>query len=115
LAVGLITLQLFTLGHLTLEQHTVSASGAVVEVHGSGSLHGHEDRSWCEREAADDQGWPDAPCQGKPLSLREAEPRQSACPRRFEVTTLVGPRTPVQVVVAVWLWAPKASPPATHA
>jgi len=115
LAVGLVTLQLITLGHLTLEQHTVSASGAIVEVHGSDSLHGHEDRSWCVREAADDHRWPDSPCQGKPLSLRAVEARTSTAAPRFEVNALVGPRTPVPSVIAVWLWAPKASPPAPHA
>lgn len=114
-ALGLIALQLFLVGHMALEQHTLSVSGAVVEVHGSFELHGHEDRSLCEREATDDAGWPDVPCQGTPEALRLVDQRSPLAPVLVQLTSLVGPQRPGQHLVAVWLVAPKASPPAARA
>ena len=114
-ALGMVALQLFLVGHMALEQHTLSVSGAVVEVHDSFQLHGHEDRSLCERDAADDAGWPDVPCQGTPELLRLVEQRSAVAPVLVHLTSLVCAQSPEQHVVPVWLTAPKASPPASHA
>lgn len=114
-ALGMVALQLFLVGHMALEQHTLSVSGAVVEVHDSFELHGHEDRSLCERDAADDAGWPDVPCQGTPEALRLVDGRLPVGPVAVHLTSLVRAQTPVHHVVAVWLVAPKASPPAPRA
>lgn len=114
-ALGLVALQLFLVGHMALEQHTLSVSGAVIEVHDSFELHGHEDRSLCERDAADDAGWPDVPCQGTPEVLRLVDGRSSVAPVPVHLTSLVRAQLPVPHGVAVWLVAPKASPPAPRA
>ena len=100
---------------MALEQHTLSVSGAVVEVHDSFQLHGHEDRSLCERDAADDAGWPDVPCQGTPEALRLVTQRLPVAPVLAHLTSLVRAQTPEHHVIAVWLVAPKASPPASRA
>lgn len=114
-ALGMVALQLFLVGHMALEQHTLSVSGAVVEVHDSFELHGHADRSLCERDAADDGGWPDVPCQGTPEALRLIDGRSPVGAVPVHLTSLVRAQTPVHHVVAVWLVAPKASPPAPRA
>ncbi len=114
-ALGMVALQLFLLGHMALEQHTLSVSGAVVEVHDSFQLHGHEDRSLCEREAADDAGRPDVPCQGTPEALRLVDQRSPVGPVLVHLTSLVRAQSPEHHLAAVWLMAPKASPPAQRA
>jgi hypothetical protein len=116
-ALGMIALQLFLLGHLALERHTLSVNGAVIEVHdGSAELHGHEDRSLCEGEATDDGGWPDVPCQGASEALRRVIQRWPYAITVVELTTSpVCEQTPNHHHVAVWRVAPKASPPAPQA
>jgi hypothetical protein len=115
-ALGMVTLQLFLVGHMALEQHTLSVSGAVIEVHdNSFELHGHEDRSLCERDAADDASWPDVPCQGTPEALRLISQGTAAAPMVVQLTSLVREQTPVHHPIAVWLMAPKASPPVPRA
>ena len=114
-ALGLVALQLFLVGHMALEQHTLSMSGAVIEVHDSFELHGHEDRSLCERDAADGAGWPDVPCQGTPEVLRLVDGRSPDGPVAVPLTSRLRAQAPVHHVVAVWLVAPKASPPAPRA
>jgi hypothetical protein len=104
------------LGHMGLEQHTLSVDGAVVEVHdGSVGLHGHEDRSVCEREAGEHSGWSDALCQGTPEALRLIDQHAPVVPVPVHLTSLVREQTPQHHLVAVWLMAPKASPPASQA
>ncbi len=114
-ALGMVALQLFLVGHMALEQHTLSVSGAVVEVHDSFELHGHDDRSVCERDAADDAGWPDVPCQGTPEALRLLDGRAPVARVPVHLTSLVRAQTPEHHLAAVWLMAPKASPPAPRA
>lgn len=111
----MVVLQLFLVGHMALEQHTLSASGTVVEVHDAPQLHGHEDRSLCERDAADEAGWPGVPCQGTPEALRLVDQRAPVAAVLVQLTSLVRAQAPEHHVVPVWLMAPKASPPVARA
>jgi hypothetical protein len=112
LALGMVLLELLVVGHMALERHTVSTAGAVVELHASLDLHAHSDRSLCERDAASDTGWGDTPCHGTPETLvltPDAPP-----PARIAAGLVLSPRADEShaAVVALWLTAPKASPPA---
>jgi len=114
-ALGLIALQLFVVGHMALERHTVSTTGAVVELHASLDLHAHEDRSLCERAAADDGAWPDDACQATPESLQLDASRAPVSAVRSLGSTLVATSSSRRPGPPVWLLAPKASPPRAQA
>lgn len=112
LALGMILLELVLVGHMALERHTVSTSGAVVELHASLDLHAHEDRSLCETDGAEDASQADAPCHGTPETLsldQHLEAREPSL--ELDVTSQTTDQQHV-ASFALWLMAPKASPPA---
>lgn len=111
LALGLVALEVLLAGHMALERHTVSTSGSVVELHASLDLHTHGDRSLCERTAGDD-GASDDLCHGSPETLNlTAHADRPPAPIASAGAALVEHDAYGQHV-ALWLTAPKASPPA---
>lgn len=104
-------LELLLLGHLSLERHTLSTTGDVVELHASLDLHGHGGASLCERLAGDADGPGDAPCQGCPESARPVLHGGRALPASAERTAQGLVTSPPRASRLGWLLAPKASPP----
>lgn len=111
LALGLISLELILVGHMAFERHTMSASGDVVEVRASIALHGHDERSLCERDARDADDSRDTLCHLAPEQL----PGAHRAPRAPAPEVATRPLTVLERAPAhdrLWLMAPKASPPA---
>ncbi|MER2564877.1 MAG: hypothetical protein ABTQ32_29405 [Myxococcaceae bacterium] len=112
LALGMILLELVLVGHMALERHTVSTSGAVVELHASLDLHAHEDRSLCETDGAEDALQTDADCHGTPETLSLNQRTDAREPSlELDVTSQTTDQQHA-APFALWLMAPKASPPA---
>lgn len=108
----MVLLEVLLVGHMALERHTVSVSGSVVELHASLDQHAHEDRSLCEVDGDEDASWGDAPCHGTPETLSLSQHVDAAGP---SLELDVAPHLTDQQHVApfaLWLMAPKASPPA---
>lgn len=108
----MIALEVLLIGHMALERHTVSTSGAVVELHASLDRHAHEDRSLCETDGAADASQADAPCHGtpEPLSLSQTVEAAGATLELNGTPHLADQQHVASF--ALWLMAPKASPPA---
>lgn len=111
-AFGLISLELVLVGHMAFERHTVSTSGDVVELHASSSLHGHEERSLCERDAADGDDSLDTLCHLAPEHAPSAG-RGPRVPDASLEARRAASVTRAHVHQRLWLMAPKASPPAS--
>lgn len=112
LALGLVALELLLVGHMAFERHTVSTSGSVVELHASLDLHAHDDRSLCETDGGDDAAWGDTPCHGTPETLSFRANVDAAGPSlELDVTPHLADQQHL-APYALWLMAPKASPPA---
>lgn len=109
-ALGLIGLQLAVVGHLAFERHGLNANGDVIELHQSLDLHGHEERSLCERDAKEHDGSRDALCHftaNQSLStFEEVAVPQVVVEQGDSVSS-----SRAQPVERLWLMAPKASPP----
>lgn len=110
-ALGLISLQLVVVGHMAFERHGLSTAGDVVELHDALTLHGHEERSLCEREADEGGSDGDALCHlGRVGALTSSPPGFGAVVTG--VPHLLRLASRVVRVDRLWLVAPKASPPA---
>ncbi len=109
-ALGLISLELILVGHMAFERHTVSTSGDVVELHASIDLHGHQERSLCQREATSADDALDTLCHLAPEQLSRSP--QSLGPALLELDAPVSSGAQRLIVTRrLWLMAPKASPP----
>lgn len=110
-ALGLISLELLVIGHMAFEQHTVSQSGGVVELHGALELHGHDEPSLCERGAGAPDFTGDLLCQVAPERTVSTDSASGSAPGCTPFT-LERPNRRVSAFGRLWLTAPKASPPA---
>lgn len=111
-ALGLICLQLVLSAHLALERHAVSTAGELVEVGSDWSpSHAHDDRSLCD---AGEQGndWPDVRCEALLEGVTVSPPVDVALRARAAGSSAPRSRDVRRSRLAVWLYAPKASPPA---
>lgn len=109
-ALGLISLELILVGHMAFEKHTVSTSGDVVELHASIGLHGHEERSLCQREASQAEDALDSLCHLAPEQIsRGADPVGPTFSALGAAVAEASQR--LTVTRRLWLMAPKASPP----
>lgn len=101
--------QVVSLFHFEAGEHTVSASGELVEAHGTLKTHGHDAPSVCD--VGDTAEWVEAQrCSGGvEVSVHQGADVIPVVPHID--TALTGFSDRVSHRLKVWLVAPKASPP----